>query len=267
MGLIQTGGDEDAAGEDAGSPLGLSFLCVDSPRQLVNKASPKKSIWIGMRMRSEMWREVVVRRKLKKWRTFRIGANQSTRLGVTGKGTPMTGVIENSTEVHTDREMPVFDRLVREGAQRMLQQAREEEFKAYLERHAQARDERGHAQTRTITVGTGMIEVTAPRVIDKRVVDGKRWRARERTFYIGKWHFHPADHVEPSSDDFAQVIEISRAREHVCKEPLLLVLGAAKHEGQRIFRTFVCPSEKAPLELHRAGKEPSAASETGGSTR
>lgn len=94
----------------------------------------------------------------------------------------------------------------------------------------------------------------------------KRWRARERTFYLGEWHFHPATHVEPSNDDFAQMIEISRAREYVCKEPLLLILGAAKHEGQRIFRTFVCPAEEGPLELHRAEEEQSAVSETGGST-
>ena len=83
---------------------------------------------------------------------------------------------------------------------------------------------------------------------------GKRWRARERTFYIGEWHFHPASHVEPSGDDFAQMIQISRAREYDCKEPLLLILGASKCEGQRIFRAFVCQAEEAPMELHRAAE-------------
>lgn len=81
---------------------------------------------------------------------------------------------------------------------------------------------------------------------------GKRWSARLRTYYVGEWHFHPANHVEPSGDDFAQMIEISRAREYECKEPLLVILGATKHEGQRIFRVFVCPAEKTPMELRRA---------------
>lgn len=84
---------------------------------------------------------------------------------------------------------------------------------------------------------------------------GKRWRASERTFYVGEWHFHPANHVEPSGDDFAQMIEISRAREYDCKEPLLLILGAAQLEGQRIFRAFVCQADDAPMELHGGTEE------------
>jgi integrative and conjugative element protein (TIGR02256 family) len=84
---------------------------------------------------------------------------------------------------------------------------------------------------------------------------GRRWRNNERTFYIGEWHFHPANHVEPSGDDFAQMIEISRAREYDCKEPLLLILGASKHEGQRIFRAFVCQADDAPMELHGGAEE------------
>jgi hypothetical protein len=84
---------------------------------------------------------------------------------------------------------------------------------------------------------------------------GTRWRAKERTFYIGEWHFHPASYVEPSGEDFAQMIEISRAREYDCKDPLLVILGATRHEGQRIFRAFVCPAKDAPMELHCAGEE------------
>lgn len=79
---------------------------------------------------------------------------------------------------------------------------------------------------------------------------GKRWQAKERTFYVGEWHFHPASHVEPSGDDFSQMLEIGRAREYDCKEPLLLILGAGKLEGRRIFRAFVCPAQGAPLEVH-----------------
>jgi hypothetical protein len=84
---------------------------------------------------------------------------------------------------------------------------------------------------------------------------GKRWRASERTYYIGEWHFHPANHVGPSGDDFTQMLAISQAREYDCKEPLVLIPGARKHEGDRIFRAFVCPAEDAPMELHRAEEE------------
>lgn len=80
----------------------------------------------------------------------------------------------------------------------------------------------------------------------------ERWRAAERIFYIGEWHFHPANRVEPSDDDFAQKIEIGQAGEYACKEPLLLILGAAEHEGHRIFRAFVCPAGDAPMEVGRA---------------
>lgn len=78
---------------------------------------------------------------------------------------------------------------------------------------------------------------------------GKRWRAKERTHYLGEWHFHPVAHVEPSRDDFAQMHKISQSKEYNCKEPLLLILGARQREEQRTFRAFVCPANTAPLEL------------------
>lgn len=81
---------------------------------------------------------------------------------------------------------------------------------------------------------------------------GKRWRAKERTFYIGEWHFHPARHVEPSGEDFAQMNAISRARENECSVPLLLIFGATRQGGHRTFRAFVCPAEGAPLEVRRS---------------
>jgi hypothetical protein len=81
---------------------------------------------------------------------------------------------------------------------------------------------------------------------------GKRWKAVERTFYVGEWHFHPVVRVEPSGQDFAQMLQISQSREYDCKEPLLLILGAGQREGQRVFRAFVCPAGDAPMELLRA---------------
>lgn len=79
----------------------------------------------------------------------------------------------------------------------------------------------------------------------------QRWRAKERTFYVGEWHFHPADHVEPSAADFAQMRKISNAREYDCREPLLLIFGAGRCEEQRIFRAFVCSGDDKPMEFLR----------------
>lgn len=45
------------------------------------------------------------------------------------------------------------------------------------------------------------------------------------------------------------MLEISLAKAYDCKEPLLLILGAGRRQGQRTFRAFVCPAGGAPLEL------------------
>lgn len=84
---------------------------------------------------------------------------------------------------------------------------------------------------------------------------GKKWRAKERSYYLGEWHFHPVAHVEPSPDDFHQMLEISHAKEYDCKEPLLLILGAGQRQGQRTFRAFVCPADGTPLELKATNVE------------
>src|SRR5690606_10719346 len=72
----------------------------------------------------------------------------------------------------------------REGARRMLQAALEAEVAAYLVRHRGERDEAGHAlvvrngraRPRRITLGSGTVEIQAPRVNDRRVVEGERQR-------------------------------------------------------------------------------------------
>jgi len=69
-----------------------------------------------------------------------------------------------------------LDGLAREGARRMLKVALELEVEAYLAKHTDARDERGHAlvvrngtaRPRKVTVGSGTVEIAAPRVHDRR---------------------------------------------------------------------------------------------------
>ncbi len=77
-----------------------------------------------------------------------------------------------------------LDGLAREGARRMLAVALELEVEAYLAKHAGARDERGlalvvrngKARARKVTVGSGTVEVQAPRVHDRRA--GRKFTSR-----------------------------------------------------------------------------------------
>jgi putative transposase len=82
-----------------------------------------------------------------------------------------------------------LDEICRRGAERMLAIALEAEVYAYLERHREARDERGRAlvvrngsaKGRTVIAGAGAIEVTAPRVDDRRVDPATGARSRFRS--------------------------------------------------------------------------------------
>lgn len=78
-----------------------------------------------------------------------------------------------------------LDELAREGARRMLALALEAEVAAYIEEHQQERDAQGHrlvvrngkAQARTVLVGSGAMQIQAPRVDDRRVDEqGQRRR-------------------------------------------------------------------------------------------
>jgi transposase-like protein len=71
----------------------------------------------------------------------------------------------------------LLDGIAREGARRMLLAALETEVAVYLEAHATDRDSAGHAlvvrngkgRTRNVTIGSGTIAVSVPRVNDRRV--------------------------------------------------------------------------------------------------
>lgn len=80
-------------------------------------------------------------------------------------------------ETETEGEMLLsLDELAREGARRMLITALEAEVADYLEAHRAARDETGHAlvvrngkaRARSVTLGSGTVEIRAPRVNDRR---------------------------------------------------------------------------------------------------
>ena len=87
------------------------------------------------------------------------------------------------------RRIPEGAELAREGARRMLVAALEAEVADYVARFGEARDERGHAEVvrnghgrpRKVTVGADTLEVRAPRVDDRRVVDGAKQAFRSRS--------------------------------------------------------------------------------------
>ena len=95
----------------------------------------------------------------------------------------------NATPIHEIHQgqaaKNALEDVLREGARQLLQTAIEEEVAAYVAAHVGERDENGHrlvvrnghAPPRTIQTGLGDIEVTRPRVDDRRTdEDGNRLR-------------------------------------------------------------------------------------------
>jgi transposase-like protein len=101
----------------------------------------------------------------------------------------MLRIEEEGSEGKAELVGMTLDELARSGAQRMLRAALEAEVSAYLAAHREQRAEdgtalvvrNGHARARKVTVGSGTIEVRAPRVDDRRVDEaGERQRFSSR---------------------------------------------------------------------------------------
>ena len=88
----------------------------------------------------------------------------------------MLKVIEKQAAREAREELLPLDEIAREGARRMLIEALKAEADDYVERHRGERDEygralvarNGQAQGRKLTLGTGTVELKAPRVDDRR---------------------------------------------------------------------------------------------------
>jgi putative transposase len=88
-----------------------------------------------------------------------------------------------------------LDEIVREGARRMLAAALEDEVAAYIAAHAAERDgdgrrlvvRNGHARPRQVTTVAGAVEVTAPRVDDRRAGEHTGERGRFRSSILPPW--------------------------------------------------------------------------------
>src|SRR6266702_378527 len=94
-----------------------------------------------------------------------------------------------------EQESSVIDRIVRQGARQMLAAALQAEAGAYVERFAGERGEdgrrlvvrNGSAEPRTVLTSAGAVEVTAPRVNDKRTDPGTGERARFSSAILPPW--------------------------------------------------------------------------------
>lgn len=79
-------------------------------------------------------------------------------------------------ETEKPEESLSLDTLAREGARRLIQEALQAEVEDYLQRLREHRDEQGHAlvvrngkaRPRQVTLGSGTVEIVAPRVNDRR---------------------------------------------------------------------------------------------------
>ena len=88
----------------------------------------------------------------------------------------------------SDREgfNATLDTLAREGARKMIAAALDAEVAAYVDRFRGERGDdgraavvrNGHAKPRKVTIGSGTVTIEAPRVNDKREVDGERQKFR-----------------------------------------------------------------------------------------
>ena len=93
----------------------------------------------------------------------------------------MLKIVENDHEDENEFTGHL-DAVIQRGARTMLLAALEAEVAEYVDRHKGVRDDKGHRQVvrngkakpRKITTGAGTMEVAAPRVNDKRIVDGER---------------------------------------------------------------------------------------------
>ena len=89
----------------------------------------------------------------------------------------------------------LIDEIVRDGARRMLAAALEAEVAAYIAAHTEQLDEHGrrlvvrngHAETRQVLTSSGAIEVTTPRVNDKRVDEVTGDRKRFASVILPAW--------------------------------------------------------------------------------
>jgi predicted amidohydrolase len=119
---------------------------------------------------------------------------QGRRWNAGRKGTPVLTVVQQGSSGE-DRPGPLIDEIVREGARRMLAEALRAEVGAYIAAFAAERDEsgrrlavrNGHHQPREVLTSAGAVQVTVPRVGDRRTDPGTGERKRFSSAILPPW--------------------------------------------------------------------------------
>ncbi|MBA3574850.1 MAG: IS256 family transposase [Pseudonocardiales bacterium] len=110
----------------------------------------------------------------------------------------MLTVVPGATDADEPRPAggpALIDQLVREGARRMLAEALQAEVDDYISRHLDERDEHGRRlvvrngthQPREVLTSAGVVEVTVPRVNDRRVDPDTGQRSRFSSAILPPW--------------------------------------------------------------------------------
>src|SRR5580658_2738477 len=124
------------------------------------------------------------------------GLKQGRRWNAGREGTPVLTVVqEGSSGEEENRPGSLIDEIVREGARRMLAEALQAEVDAYIAGCAGERDGNGRRlvvrngchQSREVLTSAGAVEVTAPRVNDKRADPQTGERKRFSSAILPPW--------------------------------------------------------------------------------
>ena len=112
------------------------------------------------------------------------------------EGTPMLTVVPDvAGALPAGEPSSLIDQIVRDGARQMLAAALQAEVAAYIDQFAGLRDENGRrmvvrngtAEPRTVLTSAGAVEVTAPRVNDKRADPASGERMRFSSAILPPW--------------------------------------------------------------------------------
>lgn len=116
----------------------------------------------------------------------------------------------------------LIDEIVRQGAQKLLQHAIEEEVTSYIQKHSQVRDSdgtrlvvrNGHQPERTIITGAGPLSIVKPRVYDRRL--GRTFSSRILPPYMRR---------SPSLDALISALYLKGVSTNDFSEALSAILG------------------------------------------
>lgn len=78
----------------------------------------------------------------------------------------------------------------------------------------------------------------------------RRWYYKDRTYYLGEWHYHQSTNLDPSDEDISTMNKISQSENCKSPEPILIILG--KPEENKLvqpMRIFVFPLDCDMLEF------------------